>query len=694
MSTRDRPRRYRLGKRVQDQDRSEASKRGSGPREFFLHEDDLMTHVAMLGRTGSGKSRGQRQLINELIDQGHGVAVFEPGDLVEDLLGDIGKRVIETGSTKILERVHLLENSPYRCFGYDLFRMPMLHAIPHDFRGNVQVCWQHTKVQNVGEIAQALQGKDSFETQVRKQRVMTTALKCCACVVDGKRLSPADMQVLLNPLNEDFPAIHRKLAPVLDDGTRSWLEFMSSLRRPQDIRQETESTQNGWNALVSPLVAASMSCRPTEPSIDFANIVQQSGIVLVPLRESQLSPHSANIGLATLLLYDLIETMIVTPRELRKPFTIFIDEAGELLMPRLIRWLGMLRKYLCRLVISGQDLSTFRKSEDFDLAPKLLSQCGTLICFQQRWPDDLNKLNRILGTGNLDFTPLTQEVERSNMVWIQLDEMSESMNAGIGKSISDGTQATTTITHQEGNAAAEAVGDGTADSSQRAVGGVDSRSRPEFNADPRRSQISHADSEVNAAATSKTHNLTKTNTKNVSDAVAKASGTNHAEQDSQNFGVALTIAHKLMLVNMPFREKVKTGKLEQAVTDQLERIGQWIQGLRKQHAIALTPGSTQAFEFRVADVPDAFRSPEALVKTVEWVKRQLWNIHPYWFVPDLSPEASRKRIDWFLGRGVDMERPVAESKRHSDTETDQQENKPEISPTTVNRKAEKSPFAF
>ena len=98
--------------------------------------------------------------------------------------------------------------------------------------------------------------------------------------------------------------------------------------------------------------------------------------------------------------------MQVTPRELRKPFTLIVDEAGQQATSLDVAdAMEVSRKYGLGWVLAGINLQSFRR-KDFDMVPALLSLCNTVVCFRQKWPEDTEVLARVLFGGNLDFTPL------------------------------------------------------------------------------------------------------------------------------------------------------------------------------------------------------------------------------------------------------------------------------------------------
>src|SRR5882724_1697308 len=108
---------YRLAKRV-------------GGASYTLTDAELDLHVAVLGGTGFGKSRLLNKLIRDHIDQGVGIAVIEPGDLCDDVMAYYARKVVERATDAVLNRIHCLRASPWRCFRYDIAKM-QLHRPVH-----------------------------------------------------------------------------------------------------------------------------------------------------------------------------------------------------------------------------------------------------------------------------------------------------------------------------------------------------------------------------------------------------------------------------------------------------------------------------------------------------------------------------------------------------------------------------------
>jgi hypothetical protein len=644
-------RKWRLGQR---RDRE-------GP--FEIYEDLLETHGVVTGSTSAGKSRFLTRLCQLHIDNNCGIAVIEPGDLCSDILAYYSKKVVQSGKKDVLKRIHYLRASPEQCFRYDMFKMQMFRTVHPENLESFRSAMIHTKVQSVAEIFQSKQGSESFEAMPRLHRVLTNVLTCIATLVSGKRLAAADVEIILDLTHPLHDAVYRKLLPKLRRNIAADFETLHGFHRLQDLRLEVESTLNRIRTFFGPLVQEILSGTEGKACVDLFDIIQKGHCLLVPLQEDPFFSHDQKISLGAMILHDLIEILIVTPRELRKKFTIVIDEAGELICvsgERLMRALGMIRKHGGRLVLAGQNLGTFRKSKDLDLVPKIMSQCGMKIAFNSQWPEDTEIQGRVMFAGNFSFKERVEEVERKDrMVWHEVTEHSEQKNVQKTQSTTESTQQSTSVSAQESRTTGKTVGEGVTESSQAATGNVETRSKPVHDPD-------HKEQESKARSTSEGHGNAVSHSTGTSESTGKTTGESKTEGKSagktegQTLGIGHSISHKKIPLAEIYRETVRTGSLEKAFQDQLEEFRQILSCLPKRHAIVRIPTEKKAFEIIAENVPDPFVNIEAQMKAIEWVKKELFQIHPYYFTPDLSPEESLRRLNAFLendGRVEDDVRP-------------------------------------
>ncbi|MCA9224632.1 MAG: hypothetical protein KDA47_03440, partial [Planctomycetales bacterium] len=105
---------------------------------------------------------------------------------------------------------------------------------------------------------------------------------------------------------------------------------------------------------------------------------------------------------------------------------------------------------------------------------------------------------------------------------------------------------------------------------------------------------------------------------------------------------------KLVHLDDIVREPQKTGSLETSVADQVARFAQRISSLPQRRAFVRVRDRA-AEEIESLDVSDPFRSPEAQARAVDWIKRRLYDVQPYYFTPCLDDDEQRRRLDAFVG---------------------------------------------
>lgn len=659
-------------------------------KPFRLSDDDLGTHVAVVGATGSGKSRLLNKLACDHIDQGRGIAIIEPGDLCDDVAAYYARLVVETGNKNVLKRIHRLRAEPGQCFRYDPFRFRLHRPVHPELLDSVRRSWVHCKVQSVAEVFQAkATGSSDFEGQPRLQRILTDTLYFVAEEVHGRRLPLGDAQILLDltdplhqPVYANLHSAGRLPREVVGD-----FEILHSFKRVEELRRETESSVNRYRSLLSPLMKSVLSGNGQDPSVDLFSIIQRGECMLLPVQEDQFFSHDQKVALTMLILHDLIETLITTPRELRRDFTIVIDEGGEFLSDRLMRALGMMRKHRGRFVISGQDLSTFRKKDGFDMTPKLLSQCGTVICFNQKWPEDTDILARVLYSGNLQFNWLEHEVERhGGYEWLEVTETSETFSKQLSVEASKSQQQSLSLSHQDSAQSGTTNTQTVTKSSQTSVGHTAGQTNGQgasvSNSVTQQPVMTGTDVARHVPVQSGSQGANTTSTQSTTNTVthvegqSTATGTSHTMSQGTTDGTSVTdgtgtgtsegvrvgAGHSESLKKVPLgivtREAQKTGSLEKSVSDQLEVYRKELATKPKRHATVKVPGETAAFEIHTVDVPDPFVSPEAQAKAIEWFKRELPQVHDYFFTPDLSADEDERRIRRFLGEKLAVDMPM------------------------------------
>lgn len=403
----------------------------------------LATHMAVYGGTGKGKSKYLELLLRQMIDQGAGVCVIDPhGDLVEDLLAFLIHRYDATRSPW-LERVHYLDpGSAVSRFTFDPFDADAsLLVDPSRYQD-----WLRAKVESVARAIIRKQGESDFEGRPRLERFLVNVLYTVGTRLppQGRHLPLADALVLLDTQHDLHSRVFSRIADHLPPEIRS--DFAKVHRsNPREQEQWIESTINRLRSFLSPTVKSIFSGEAGQ-TIDFRSILDRGEILLVNLRRtSTFTPDQAN-AIGGLIINEVLAAAETARRTERRRFLLVIDEASRFVGQDLIDALAQCRKWQLAICLAMQDLSSLQRN-DIDMSAKVMSQCGTQVCFQQKHPDDLNVFAQLFGYPAIDMTPLIHEVDRpdgyevielrdtgSSDTWQQ----GEQSNAGSGFSTAQG----------------------------------------------------------------------------------------------------------------------------------------------------------------------------------------------------------------------------------------------------------------
>lgn len=668
-----------------------------------LYLDDLPNcNFAVIGVSGSGKSRCLTDVACQLIDQGAAVAVIDPSNqLCADIVAYQVRNVNRTGCADLLKRFHWFQPGSYDVLPrIDWFRFNPTKPIHPEHRDNARRLWTHTQVMTLAELVQLKQGQVDFEQNARLQRVLTEVLEAVASPLDdsGRHLPLGLMWVLLTPDHPAHAPLFERIAPKLKRQTLADLRRLQEYRRVEDRLRESESTLNRTSALLDPASRAIYS-DSNGPSVDFRQIIRDRGVQLWSLKpDSEYFTHDAKRTFGQLAIHANLSAMLSMPREVRLPFVMIVDEASELANEELLWALGAMRKTgdPFSLFLGGQDLSSFCK-KDLDMRPKVVSQ-SNLVCFNQQWPEDTDILGRVLFTGDLEFKELVQEVERhGGYDWHRVTEHGMSLQRGRNWGESDASALAHMTGQQHGTAVQnvrswnEVVGTAQAQADGKTTGnGTTSNVSETSHTSPiiqgtrlvgtvqlgsSGSGTAHTNNETASLVNTLTRSQSSSaggsegTTVNEARSAAQTHSSTHTVSAGGNEAVGLTISQKLLPLARTVREQQKTGQLEKATTDQLEKKRQYLAGQGRREAVVKLLGRPGSIAIVTREVKDAFTSAEAQAGAVEWAKREIYASQPYYFVPNFDPAEEERLLEELVREvGVPADLEQAEVANQAATE--------------------------
>ena len=318
-----------------------------------LTPEQRLQHMHVIGASGTGKSTLLLNLILQDMENGDGLAVFDPhGDLIDQILGYVPEERVED--------VILLDPADEEYpVGFNI-----LHAhsaleqnlLASDlvavFR-RLSTSWGDQMTSVLGNAVLAfLESEESgtladlrrflIESEFRQQFLKTVR----------------DPEVVYY-WQREFPLLSGKpQAPVL---TR-----LDTFLRPKPIRYMVAQREN---------------------QLDFGTIMNERKILLAKLAQGLIGEENAT--LLGSLLVSKFHQLAMSRQELaqaeRRPFYVYMDEFQHFVTPSMAAILAGARKYRLGLVLAHQDLRQL--SKDQDVLSAVLSNPYTRICFRVGGPD-------------------------------------------------------------------------------------------------------------------------------------------------------------------------------------------------------------------------------------------------------------------------------------------------------------------
>ena len=641
---------FRLGTRI---DPAEFGPQADAPPEasepLTLDLDDFKVHALVAGSSGSGKSRAVTALALDAFAQHVPTVVIDKhGDTVDDIAAHVAARAMRcdpAGTCALLRRLHFLEWGPLFCPRLDPFHFPPPAGLHRDFLGNALTAAREALVDQVsGHLQSSTQGKEGFEGTPRLQRQLKNGLLGCTRPSPHRRLPFGLVPTLLNVLHPRHAAVFARVAPTLPAATRADFDHLHEVR-PERAFEQVESALNRTSAFFSTLLSESFGATSESASVlDLGGVIRRGHLLLVNLRETPYFSHSQGVTLGRLMATSVVETLMRLPRAQRTAGCLLvIEEAGEVIHEPFLRYLGAVRKYGCRMVFCGQDLATFRKAT-VDLVPKLLSQVGLVVTFNQRFPADAAVLSELLFQGSVDRTPLVHAVEREGPLrWLQVEDTSASGQTArthtTGTGVSTGTtateQQTESVAHQNGWTSQESSQDaeatGESSGTSRATGATTGESLTPVDAHGRRDErrtvsgqhsTTLADTRQTTATTTHSRGSSvgesgsETQTHAVGTSRGRSAGQSRSESDAVTSGEGWSVSKRWVHLATKVREVQETGQLKSGPTaEQLAARQAVLMELPPRVAVVKRAGSPAVF-VRTRDVPDAFATPQALARSV------------------------------------------------------------------------------
>lgn len=314
---------------------------------FGIKQADRLSHMYMVGKTGTGKSTLLETLIRQDLLAGRGFALIDPhGDLVERVAATIP-------GPRMGELVYLNVPDPSLRFGYNPLRRVRMDKIPLAASGLLDIfkkMW-------------------SEAWGVRMEHVLRNAL---FALLEYGEATLADILRMISDRS-----FRRKVAEALTNKPvrTFWLDEFDrySFRYRADA---IAPIQNKIGAFLADPTLCRILTEPKE-DIRIRRIMDEGGILLVNVGKGRIGEDSSallggllmtTIGLAAFSRAEMEERK-------RRPFLLYIDEFQSFTTLSLANMASELRKYGVGLILAHQHLHQLEP----DIRHAVLGNVGTLI---------------------------------------------------------------------------------------------------------------------------------------------------------------------------------------------------------------------------------------------------------------------------------------------------------------------------
>lgn len=329
--------------------------------------DARLKHTHIIGATGTGKSTLLAQQILQDIEQGIGIALFDPhGDLVDDVIA------------------RLPENS--------LHRIIIIDPSDTEYPIGLNILHAHNdlekEVLSSDLVASFRRLSTSWGDQMNT--VFANAILAILESTEGGTLNDLRRFLVEPQFRNSF------LKNITDPSILYyWLKEYPLLKTnsigPILTRLDT---------FLRPRIIRNMVSQKT--GLDFEEILNGSKILFVKLPQGLIGKENSFL-LGSLILSKLHQAAFARQaKQNRPPFFIYLDEFHNFITPSIKEMLSGVRKYNVGLVLSHQDLQQLQR-EDTELLNSVLGNTYTRIVFRVGEPD-AKKLQD--GFADFDFTDM------------------------------------------------------------------------------------------------------------------------------------------------------------------------------------------------------------------------------------------------------------------------------------------------
>ena len=320
-------------------------------REVFgIRQDDRRRHLAVIGKTGMGKTTLLKNLIASDIEAGRGVALVDPhGDLADSVLESVpAYRTNDVVLFDAADRDYPLSFNPLACHHPE--QRPLVAS-------------------GVVSVFKKLHG-DSWGP--RLEHILRNGLLTLLEVPGSSLLS---LQRLLSDTQYRKTVTRRLADPVV----RAFWETEFAKWKPSFQAEAVAPIQNKVGQFLSQPILRSIVGQ-SQSRLRLREVMDAGRILIVNLSKGKLGEDASTLLGALLVTSMQLAAMsrAETPEEDRLDFSLYVDEFQNFATESFATILSEARKYRLHLILANQYLAQMEEQT----AEAVFGNVGSLLCFQ------------------------------------------------------------------------------------------------------------------------------------------------------------------------------------------------------------------------------------------------------------------------------------------------------------------------
>lgn len=321
---------------------------------FGILQSDRLSHMYIIGKTGTGKSTLLETLATADIKAGRGFALIDPH-------GDLAKRITKTASK---ERPHDFiyidptapSSDPASSYGYNPLRHVPYHLVPLAASGLLE---------SMKKLWHEAWG-------VRMEHVLRNAL--LALIEYGDAKLPDILRLMVDKNYQKEVGKSLKNTQVRE----FWLKEFANYN-PRYRQESIAPIQNKIGALLAdPRLYRFFVDAPNE--LRFRRSMDEGKVIIINLSKGRFGEDSAHLLGAILMSTISLAAFSRADRNEaeRRPFYLYVDEFHNFTTREVANMISELRKFGVGLVVAHQHLAQLAN----EIRHTVLGNAGTIICFR------------------------------------------------------------------------------------------------------------------------------------------------------------------------------------------------------------------------------------------------------------------------------------------------------------------------